>query len=226
MSRSGLDPAAARPSRRPSRRRHGNGHQAVLCALLTFYLFHSLRRMARRFCPSFIDFPLLSFWALCQQRSPFRSSIDRKCIDQTVVCGCSLFFFFTAGKSLAMSFDCKYIETSSGMQHNVDELLVGILKQIRLKMKVASSGNHPQEGEGCASSARSLFRKRSAGRHHRGHQTTHQTGLTAEDAGNNNRAGGRRSTSLRVRRMLGKVWPNCADYYHNKSKSCEDLHVL
>ncbi|GBP33834.1 GTP-binding protein GEM [Eumeta japonica] len=37
------------------------------------------------------------------------------------------------GKALATSSDCKFIETSSGIQHNVDELLVGILKQIRLK---------------------------------------------------------------------------------------------
>uniref|UniRef100_A0A1B0BI46 Uncharacterized protein n=1 Tax=Glossina palpalis gambiensis TaxID=67801 RepID=A0A1B0BI46_9MUSC len=37
------------------------------------------------------------------------------------------------GKSLAASRDAKFIETSSGIQHNVDELLVGILKQIRLK---------------------------------------------------------------------------------------------
>lgn len=37
------------------------------------------------------------------------------------------------GKQLAVSRDCKFIETSSGIQHNVDELLVGILKQIRLR---------------------------------------------------------------------------------------------
>nr|XP_022913933.1 uncharacterized protein LOC111424575 isoform X1 [Onthophagus taurus] len=37
------------------------------------------------------------------------------------------------GKALAISRDCKFIETSSGIQHNVDELLVGILKQIRLR---------------------------------------------------------------------------------------------
>ncbi|XP_056638859.1 uncharacterized protein LOC130446550 [Diorhabda sublineata] len=37
------------------------------------------------------------------------------------------------GKSLAVARDCKFIETSSGIQHNVDELLVGILKQIRLR---------------------------------------------------------------------------------------------
>lgn len=37
------------------------------------------------------------------------------------------------GKLLATSRECKFIETSSGMQHNVDELLVGVLKQIRLR---------------------------------------------------------------------------------------------
>ncbi|XP_050526664.1 mucin-5AC-like [Daktulosphaira vitifoliae] len=37
------------------------------------------------------------------------------------------------GKHLACSRECKFIETSSGIQHNVDELLVGVLKQIRLR---------------------------------------------------------------------------------------------
>lgn len=40
---------------------------------------------------------------------------------------------FEEGKQLATSRECKFIETSSGIQHNVDELLVGILKQIRLR---------------------------------------------------------------------------------------------
>lgn len=40
---------------------------------------------------------------------------------------------FLDGKQLAMAHDCKFIETSSGIQHNVDELLVGVLKQIRLR---------------------------------------------------------------------------------------------
>lgn len=47
-----------------------------------------------------------------------------------------LFFFFSTsseGKALAQSRDAKFIETSSGIQHNVDELLVGVLKQVRLK---------------------------------------------------------------------------------------------
>ncbi|XP_077273769.1 uncharacterized protein LOC143903758 isoform X1 [Temnothorax americanus] len=37
------------------------------------------------------------------------------------------------GKHLATSRECKFIETSSGLKHNVDELLVGVLKQIRLR---------------------------------------------------------------------------------------------
>lgn len=37
---------------------------------------------------------------------------------------------FTEGKQLAASRDVKFIECSSGIQHNVDELLVGILKQV------------------------------------------------------------------------------------------------
>ena len=42
-------------------------------------------------------------------------------------------FCFKEGKQLAASRECKFIETSSGIQHNVDELLVGVLKQIRLR---------------------------------------------------------------------------------------------
>lgn len=48
------------------------------------------------------------------------------------------------GATLAKSRCSKFIETSSGIQHNVDELLVGILKQIRLKeqrdKKMAAAG--------------------------------------------------------------------------------------
>jgi hypothetical protein len=45
----------------------------------------------------------------------------------------SFIFSCADGKQLAIGHDCKFIETSSGIQHNVDELLVGILKQIRLR---------------------------------------------------------------------------------------------
>ena len=37
------------------------------------------------------------------------------------------------GKELAHCYDAKFIETSAGIEHNVDELLVGVLKQILLR---------------------------------------------------------------------------------------------
>ena len=43
---------------------------------------------------------------------------------------------FPEGRSLAISYDCKYVEVSAALDHNVDTLLVGIVKQIRLKMTV------------------------------------------------------------------------------------------
>ena len=36
------------------------------------------------------------------------------------------------GKKLAREINCKFIETSSGIDHNVDELLVGIVAQVKL----------------------------------------------------------------------------------------------
>ncbi|XP_054274677.1 GTP-binding protein REM 1-like [Macrosteles quadrilineatus] len=87
------------------------------------------------------------------------------------------------GKALAASRDCKFIETSSGIQHNVDELLVGVLKQIRLR------------------------ETREKKRAKRGVKQLH---------------GSKTSLSLNIaREILHKM---CLT--DNKSKSCENLHVL
>ena len=45
----------------------------------------------------------------------------------------SAYIFLTDGKALAMKYGVKYIETSPGINHNVDELLVGMLTQIKLR---------------------------------------------------------------------------------------------
>lgn len=37
-------------------------------------------------------------------------------------------------KRIADIYDCKYIETSATLNHMVDELLLGLLKQIKLKL--------------------------------------------------------------------------------------------
>ncbi|XP_077292894.1 ras-related protein Rap-2a-like [Arctopsyche grandis] len=43
------------------------------------------------------------------------------------------------GRRLANNYGCKFIEASSGIAHNVDELLVGILAQVQLNPQRASS---------------------------------------------------------------------------------------
>ncbi|XP_044746467.1 uncharacterized protein LOC123308014 isoform X2 [Coccinella septempunctata] len=60
------------------------------------------------------------------------------------------------GKALAVARDCKFIETSSGIQHNVDELLVGILKQIRLRESRDKKKKPKKEGNKLHGSKTSL----------------------------------------------------------------------
>lgn len=43
-------------------------------------------------------------------------------------------FFVSEARQIAKDYDCKYIETSAALNHKVDELLVGLLKQIKLKL--------------------------------------------------------------------------------------------
>lgn len=41
-------------------------------------------------------------------------------------------FLISEGRKIAEEYDCKYTEVSAAFNHKVDDLLVGILKQIRL----------------------------------------------------------------------------------------------
>lgn len=115
------------------------------------------------------------------------------------------------GKSLATSYDCKYIETSVGINHNVDELLVGLLSQIRLKLE------NPER-------TRDIFRKRSCSRKNlknKSGQATPTNIGSPHGTPMKKYRGSRTSASLKVRGLLGKVWAR-----DSKSKSCENLHVL
>lgn len=124
------------------------------------------------------------------------------------------------GKAMATSYDCKYIETSVGINHNVDELLVGVLTQIRLKLE------NPEK-------TRDLFRKRSSSKRNLNRNKSPLSGGATPTAGGQQGAaasaqnspkkyrGSRTSASLKVRSLLGKVWAR-----DSKSKSCENLHVL
>ena len=53
----------------------------------------------------------------------------------------SSFLLSSAGKSMAVKYGVKYIETSPGINHNVDELLVGVLAQIELREKCAMANS-------------------------------------------------------------------------------------
>ncbi|XP_053965860.1 uncharacterized protein LOC129243668 isoform X2 [Anastrepha obliqua] len=137
------------------------------------------------------------------------------------------------GKAMATAYDCKFIETSVGINHNVDELLVGLLSQIRLKLE------NPEK-------SRDLFRKRSIRKSKRracsplsGACLTGGTNPNTPLGPMNNvisdvntppgsaqssprkYRGSRTSTSLKVKGLLGRVWAR-----DSKSKSCENLHVL
>lgn len=58
-----------------------------------------------------------------------------------------VFYFFTEGRSLAKEMGCKFIETSVAINHQVDELLVGILTQIRMKQKQAEKHKKRRESQ-------------------------------------------------------------------------------
>lgn len=60
----------------------------------------------------------------------------------------------TEGKAMATQYDCKFIETSVGINHNVDELLVGLLSQIRLKLENPEKSRYTNKRSG----AREFFR--------------------------------------------------------------------
>ncbi|KAL4706146.1 hypothetical protein ACJJTC_013611 [Scirpophaga incertulas] len=108
------------------------------------------------------------------------------------------------GKTLATSYECKFIETSVGINHNVDELLVGLLTQIRLKQQHADR-----------------VRKRSSSRKNRARARSPLEVQPVASAASTPRKRTRLSASVKVRGLLGRVWAR-----DSKSKSCENLHVL
>ncbi|KAK3610317.1 hypothetical protein CHS0354_029785 [Potamilus streckersoni] len=69
-----------------------------------------------------------------------------------------------AARSAASCYKCKYIETSATLNHNVDELLVGTLSQIRLKLNPDAifenfSKNHQKERKGSIKIVRNVLNK-------------------------------------------------------------------
>lgn len=105
---------------------------------------------------------------------------------------------------MATNYQCKFVETSVSINHNVNELLVGLLYQIRLKFE-----HTDKTRDNCHHRARCI-RSRSP------------VGSCSETSSPNRKfRNGRTTTSLKIRNMLGRVWAR-----DSKSKSCENLHVL
>jgi hypothetical protein len=80
-----------------------------------------------------------------------------------------LYYYFADAKTVAKAYDCKYTETSGALNHNVDELLVGILKQIRLKLAEKSKGNSRAEAAASGNRRKLILRTgaKSSGTIHR-----------------------------------------------------------
>ncbi|KAH3770135.1 hypothetical protein DPMN_171417 [Dreissena polymorpha] len=60
-------------------------------------------------------------------------------------------------KAVALTYDCKFIKTSVVLNVHVDELLVGVVKQLRIRNEAeVETGNAPT---GCASTSISILNK-------------------------------------------------------------------
>lgn len=110
---------------------------------------------------------------------------------------------YSEGKSLATCYECKFIETSSGIQHNVDELLVGVLKQIRLREAANDGGG----GSSAPAAAAQLV-----------HQASESSSRQKERRGQR----GSIMSVLFTRELINKL---CFLTTKN-SRSCENLHIL
>ncbi|KAL5022457.1 hypothetical protein ScPMuIL_001612 [Solemya velum] len=64
-------------------------------------------------------------------------------------------------RAVAKQYDCKFVETSTVLNHNVDELLVGIVTQIRLKIKHVEDEKQRETSDekGCYSKGKALLNK-------------------------------------------------------------------
>lgn len=124
------------------------------------------------------------------------------------------------GQAIATMYNCKYIETSVSINHNVDELLVGILTQIRLKLE------NPEKSRDIFLRKRSNSKKNLTRFLNRSPvKKMFEFQIETDPSTNYNRGNrlrnARLSASLRVKNFLGRVL-----YRESRSKSCENLHVL
>ncbi|OQR78361.1 GTP-binding protein REM 1-like, partial [Tropilaelaps mercedesae] len=131
------------------------------------------------------------------------------------------------GRSLAKKYECKFIETSACIGHNVDELLVGTLKQIRLKQR---SGSVPAW---CTLDVPPIIRSQAASRSPEstsGHGYGNRASLSTSPLPpilpigvEGRRPSIARSIACKARGFIHKFWSKCDSV---NTRSCDDLHVL
>ncbi len=137
-------------------------------------------------------------------------------------------FSISEGKKLAKSYEAKFIETSAGIQHNVDELLVGVLKQIRLRQEQMEQ---KQEQESCSLAGPTKAQNKKLQRLSSSTtSSSFKSGSKSHQASASSPRPGHALSSplhtLQVARdILARVCLN-ATGAGSYSKSCENLHVL
>lgn len=114
---------------------------------------------------------------------------------------------------MAINFGAKFIETSVGIQHNIDELLVGVLKQIRL---------HEEQFEKMEKKEQKKKGKKGSKKIKGGLPKTPE--VSSSTTINKSPLASPLYTLQVARDILTKVCINAKQ--SSISKSCENLHVL
>lgn len=84
------------------------------------------------------------------------------------------FTFISEARHLASKFNCKYIETSATLNIKVDKLLLGILKQIKIKLQ-------PEIKERCKLSTKQAIKRGSIELLNRVFHLKHKVKVNSDD---------------------------------------------
>ena len=88
----------------------------------------------------------------------YRETLPQNFVSENYNCS----ILFVEGKTLAQNTKVKFIEASVGIQHNIDELLVGVLKQIRLKREKSQGNSQNIGGESSPSKRSNKYYRRAS----------------------------------------------------------------
>ncbi|OQR77961.1 hypothetical protein BIW11_06722, partial [Tropilaelaps mercedesae] len=129
------------------------------------------------------------------------------------------------GRSFASGEGIKFIETSAGINHNVDELLAGLLHQIRLKQQLLIKRSVSQRSQSTTLKILPLMRtKMSPVMQNCGLGPAYR-GLAADDA--HTGSSGTHKQPLKAKMFLKKILRKaCGTFNGTTHSSCDNLHVL